>query len=84
MVYRDFTLSKVKADFDLRIDETVDLFTGVEAIAPSELLSLTLKETIPLLSTINTEKVHSLVNHCPNTLGGETTAPILGQFISHI
>jgi len=43
MVYRDFTLSKVKADFDLRIDETVDLFTGVEAIAPSELLSLTLK-----------------------------------------
>lgn len=68
MVYRDFTLSKVKADFDLRIDETVDLFTGVEAVAPREILSLTLKQPIPLVSAINTEKVRSLVNHCPNMI----------------
>lgn len=67
-----------------QVSIVADRFTGVEAIARSELLSLTLKETIPLLSAINTEKVRSLVNHCPNTLERETTAPISGQFISHI
>jgi len=59
MAYSDFTLSRVKTDFDLTIAENVDLFQGVEAIAPSELLSLTLKETIPLVSAINTEKARS-------------------------
>ncbi len=59
MAYRDFTLSRVKTDFDLTIAENVDLFQGVEAIAPSELLSLTLKETIPLVNAINTEKARS-------------------------
>jgi len=59
MAYSDFTLSKVKADFGLNIHETLDLFPTIEAIAPSEILSLTLAETIPLVTAINTEKARS-------------------------
>lgn len=59
MAYSDFNLRKVKNDFELIIEENVDLFADVEAIAPSEILSLTLKETIPLVSAINTEKARS-------------------------
>lgn len=59
MAYSDFTLKKVKADFDLTIEETVDLFMSVEAIASSDILSFILKEAIPLVSGINTEKARS-------------------------
>ena len=33
MAYNNFTLSKVKQDFELTVDETQDLFSEVEAIA---------------------------------------------------
>jgi hypothetical protein len=33
MAYNNFTLSKVKKDFELTVDETQDLFSEVEAIA---------------------------------------------------
>lgn len=59
MSYSNFTLSKVKADFGIVTDETQDLFAEVEAIAPSELLRLTLKDQLPLASAINTEKARS-------------------------
>ena len=59
MAYSEFSLAKVQSDFSLYINERVDLFAGVEAVAPTDLLRLTLKETIPLVSAINTEKARS-------------------------
>lgn len=59
MVYSDFSLKSVKINFELTVDESIDLFAQTEAIAPSNLLELTLKETIPLVSAINTEKARS-------------------------
>ena len=59
MAYSDFTLQKVKSNFNLITEENLDLFAEVQPISPSELLSQTLKETIPLVSAINTEKARS-------------------------
>ncbi|XHX78984.1 MAG: hypothetical protein RBJ76_03340 [Stenomitos frigidus ULC029] len=59
MAYSNFTLSKVKADFGIVTSETQDLFIETKAIAPSELLTLTLKDQLPLASAINTEKARS-------------------------
>jgi len=59
MAYSNFTLSKVKADFGIVTSETQDLFAETQAIAPSELLTLTLKDQLPLASAINTEKARS-------------------------
>ncbi len=47
MAYGDFTLQKVINDLNLVLDESVDLFRAVQAIAPTDLLKLTLNETIP-------------------------------------
>ena len=59
MSYSNFTLSKVKADFGIVTNESLDLFSERKAIAPSELLRLTLKDQLPLASAINTEKARS-------------------------
>ena len=59
MSYSNFTLSKVKSDFGIVTNETQDLFTKTKAIAPSELLTLTFKDQLPLASAINTEKARS-------------------------
>lgn len=59
MAYSDFTLNCVKTAFNLTINESTNLFASTEAIAPSELLRLTLQETLPLATAINTEKARS-------------------------
>ena len=60
MAYSSFTLSKVKSEFSLATDETKNLFsTTLTPIAPSELLTLTLRDQLPLASAINTEKARS-------------------------
>lgn len=59
MAYSDFSLQKIKTEFNLIIDESVDLFSGVPAIAPSNHLSFTLSEAVLLVSAINTEKIRS-------------------------
>jgi hypothetical protein len=59
MAYSDFTLTKVKQQFGLTVNESLDLFTEVKPVAPSEFLSLTLKEYLPLATAINTEKARS-------------------------
>ncbi|NMF84148.1 hypothetical protein [Nodosilinea sp. P-1105] len=59
MAYSNFSLSKVKADFNLTINERTDLFSQVPPIAPSDYLKLTLKEHLPLVNAINTEKARS-------------------------
>ncbi len=59
MAYSNFTLSKVKSEFAIITDETQDLFVEIIPIPPSDLLSLILKDQIPLASAINTEKARS-------------------------
>ncbi|MEC4819640.1 MAG: hypothetical protein SAK29_41175, partial [Scytonema sp. PMC 1069.18] len=59
MAYSDFTLSKFKKDFNIRIDEEADLFVNIEPIQISEKLTTTLEETTELALAINTEKARS-------------------------
>ena len=59
MPYSDFTLSKVKSDFNLTIDETSSLFTTTQGVDPSDFLKQTLEEYLPLATAINTEKARS-------------------------
>jgi hypothetical protein len=59
MAYSNFTLSKVKSDFGIITDETQDLFTEIDPIQPSDLLSLVLKDQLPLAGAIYTEKARS-------------------------
>jgi len=59
MAYSNFTLAKVKEDFGLTVDETQDLFAGIEAVKPSEILTVTLQEYISLATAIGTEKARS-------------------------
>lgn len=59
MAYSNFTLSKVKSDFGIFTDETQDIFADTTPIPPSDLLSLILKDQLPLAGAINTEKARS-------------------------
>ncbi|MBN4006205.1 hypothetical protein [Nostoc sp. LPT] len=59
MVYSDFTLSKFKKNFNIRIDEEADLFANVEPREISDTLSTSLEETTELALAINTEKARS-------------------------
>jgi len=59
MAYSDFSLSKVKKDFSLTLDESHNLFVAVGGVTPSDLLKQTLEEYIPLATAINTEKARS-------------------------
>jgi len=59
MAYNNFTLSRVKKDFHLTVDETQNLFSQVEAVVPSDFLKQSLDYYLPLATTINTEKARS-------------------------
>lgn len=50
MAYSNFTLAKVKADFGLTVDERQNLFADIEAVKPSEILTVTLQEYIAVLN----------------------------------
>ena len=59
MAYSDFTLKKVKADFDLKTNEQVSLFADIPGIEISASLETTLARNVPLALSINTEKARS-------------------------
>ncbi|MDF5716810.1 MAG: hypothetical protein PUP93_23810 [Rhizonema sp. NSF051] len=59
MAYSDFNLAKVQKSFNLTLDETRNLFTDIEPIAPSETLKALLIDYIPLATSIATEKARS-------------------------
>ena len=59
MAYSDFTLSKFKKSFSIRIDEKTDLCAYIEPLQPSEKLKNSLEETTELALAINTEKARS-------------------------
>lgn len=59
MAYSNFTLSKVKADLQLAVEENTPLFTEIQPVPPSDYLTFVLKEHLPLVTAINTEKARS-------------------------
>ncbi|NET60099.1 MAG: hypothetical protein F6K47_29325 [Symploca sp. SIO2E6] len=59
MAYSDFTLDKVKKEFDLTLHNQIDIFADVPELECSELLAATLRENLPLALASNTEKSRS-------------------------
>ena len=59
MSYSDFTIQKVQKDFQVEITETPGIFAHIDEKSISSHLTETLKENIPLATSINTEKARS-------------------------
>lgn len=59
MSYSEFTLEKLKSQFQLTIQEQVALFPAIEPVNPSPLLRDILEENIPLALGVDTEKARS-------------------------
>ncbi len=59
MPYSDFTLTKVKKNFELTILDKFNMFTNVSELEYSSFLEETLKENVPLALASNTEKSRS-------------------------
>lgn len=59
MSYSDFDLKKVKSCFNLEIIENEDLFSTLEDIEISSLLTEILKQNVPLALAMGTEKASS-------------------------
>lgn len=59
MAYSDFTLPKVRETFGLIIHESTDLFATVASLTPSDFLTQSIQENLPLATASNTEKARS-------------------------
>jgi hypothetical protein len=59
MPYSQFTLKSLVADFNLNLEEKTQLFPNIQPAFPTELLSMTLQESLPLATAINSEKARS-------------------------
>jgi hypothetical protein len=59
MAYSDFTLTKVRDTFNLKIDEKRNLFSDISGVESSAILKTLLEEYIQLATAINTEKARS-------------------------
>ena len=53
MAYSNFTLAKVKQDFELTVDETQNLFNDIATVDPSEILTVILQDYIPLANQVD-------------------------------
>ncbi len=65
MSYSDFTLRKIKQEFNLNIIEKPTFLPPSEAITPSPFLAAFLGQNIPLALALNTEKARSEMLICP-------------------
>jgi len=59
MPYSNFTLKRIKEEFNLEIVDSSDLFSAINEIEISEYLKTTLNYNVPLALAINTEKARS-------------------------
>lgn len=59
MSYSDFTLAKVIKEFGLKITDNYRMYSGIHEVEPSNLLTQTIAENIPLATASNTEKARS-------------------------
>ncbi len=65
MSYSDFTLRRVKQDFNLKIVEETTFLTSIEPQQPSPFLANFLDKYLPLALALNTEKARSEMLICP-------------------
>jgi len=59
MSYSEFTISQIEGEFNLIIQERVEIFKSIKPVTPSDLLKEILAENIPLALEIDTEKARS-------------------------
>jgi hypothetical protein len=59
MSYSDFTLAKVIKEFGLKISDNYRMYSEIHEVEPSNLLTQTLEQNIPLGIASNTEKARS-------------------------
>ncbi len=59
MAYSNFTLGTAREAFQLEETDTAGLFSHIEPVAPSELLTAVLDRKVPLATAIGTEKAKS-------------------------
>ena len=59
MSYSNFTLPEARTAFQLEEEDTAGLFSNIEPVPPSELLTSVLARKIPLAAAIGTEKAKS-------------------------
>ena len=59
MVYSNFTFSAARAAFQLEEIDTAGLFSDIEPVNPSPLLTAVLERKVPLATAIGTEKAKS-------------------------
>lgn len=59
MPYSNFTLKRVKAEFDINVVENRDLFSMIGEVEVSNYLKTTLNYNVPLALAISTEKARS-------------------------
>ncbi|MBW4631736.1 MAG: hypothetical protein KME30_07475 [Iphinoe sp. HA4291-MV1] len=65
MPYSDFTLRRIKQDFNLTIREQPTFLDNHQPISPSTFLASFLEKYLPLALAINTEKARSEMLLCP-------------------
>jgi len=65
MPYSDFTLRRVKQDFNLTIVEETTFLTSIKPQQPSPFLANFLHKNLPLALALNTEKARSEMLICP-------------------
>ena len=77
-MYGRFTLSQLKQNFGLTLDESQNLFAQVSPRPVSELLTLTLQDSLTLATRVNTEKVRwPTVGRRPSPEQLEITSPVV-------
>ncbi|NJL64846.1 MAG: hypothetical protein HC903_27330 [Methylacidiphilales bacterium] len=59
MSYSDFTLAKVIKEFGLKITDNYRMYSDIHEVEPSNLLTQTIEQNIPLATASNTEKARS-------------------------
>jgi len=59
MAYSEFTFDRLEQQFDLILQDQVELFESIQPVTPSSLLQAVLAENIPLALEIDTEKARS-------------------------
>jgi hypothetical protein len=59
MSYSDFTLAKVIKEFGLQITDNYPMYSEINEVEPSDLLTQTIEANIPLATASNTEKARS-------------------------
>ena len=66
MPYSQFSLKNLVIDFNLNLEEKTRLFPNIQPALPTELLSMTLQESLPLATAIPLQKSTFGDDYCPD------------------